>query len=170
MFLNYQNTLPFYDFGLESGWNPIEANLLGASTVFSGDTPINHIGYSLQAFQQAHQQTAGEWDKVIRDNQAIDPNNNPYIPHYPKNPDDSVNNPSLNNTGKVRRICSDANGNIVLTSREGEAGIRCTTSIDQSPGFFDELTKGTVTTSFGDFEKRILLVVAGIAIILVAIK
>lgn len=50
------NTLPLINFAKESGWNPIEAWLLGASPVVSGDTPFSNVGYSIAAFQQAHTQ------------------------------------------------------------------------------------------------------------------
>ncbi len=51
----YNQTMPLVNFSRESGWNPIEAWLMGASPVISGSTGIDNLAHTVSAFQQAHQ-------------------------------------------------------------------------------------------------------------------
>lgn len=159
----------------------LSANSLGFSTRFNGYTPASYFQDSVnrlnsflsqrgggigqnRVFQEPRIRSGADWDRIIRENQtgsnSTDPETSPYIPHYPPTQGD----PSLGNAGRVRRICSDAQGNIVDASREGQPGVRCTTSVDQSPGFFEELFNGEFHAP--DLFKNIFL--AALALILIA--
>lgn len=47
------NTTHFADLTLEYGWNPAEADLLGASPYLNGDTPISFARFTLDQFANA---------------------------------------------------------------------------------------------------------------------
>lgn len=47
-------SLPLVNFARESGWNPTEAWLLGASPVISGSTGIDNLAHTVTSFQEAH--------------------------------------------------------------------------------------------------------------------
>ena len=50
----YSESLPLFNFSRETGWNPTEAWLLGASSVISGSTGVDNLAHTVTAFQEAH--------------------------------------------------------------------------------------------------------------------
>lgn len=47
------NTAPMINFAREMSWNPVEASLLGASAIISGDTPLANVRYTLDSYYRA---------------------------------------------------------------------------------------------------------------------
>jgi len=73
----YSQTMPLVNFSRESGWNTIEAWLVGASPVISGSTGIDNALYTVTAFQQAHQSPKFCADK---DGKVVDCNSPDRVP------------------------------------------------------------------------------------------
>jgi len=51
--VTYDNPLQLTNFNTEYGWNEIEANLLGASGIITGNMPTGYIKYSLEQYANA---------------------------------------------------------------------------------------------------------------------
>lgn len=54
------NSLQLFNFNTEFGWNEIEANLLGASGIITGNTPVSFIRNSLDKYLMAFQEPVGQ--------------------------------------------------------------------------------------------------------------
>jgi len=92
----YQNTMPLVNFSRESGWNPIEMWLLGASPVISGSTGLDNVVHTTTMFQETHKPKfcADKNGKVVDCNSpdrvqggASGGDNNPIYGQNPKQSD-----------------------------------------------------------------------------------
>lgn len=170
------NTLPMVNFTREYGWNPVEANLLGASSFFSGDTPTENVLGSVNIFQIAHGITPQKpkfcSDKTGR---VVPCDSKDAVPYDQR---DGVTNDPLaqggNGSGSTtaspegytkRDIWVDKNGNIVPPNTPGatqadlygkDAGVGAT-------------VKGALGIDADDLFKRITFVVIGIVILAIAL-
>lgn len=164
--MDYTQSLPLVRFSRESGWNPVEMWLLGATDNITGHTDANNVAHTIKMFQQAHQQPkfcADKNGRVVDCNSpervqggATGGRNNPiYGDQTPSQPPD--------NSGDWRRdtIWTDGNGNIVP---EGTPGAIPSDMWSRGAGIVD-----TLTSNADNWFKRVVLALAAIVIIAIGV-
>lgn len=165
----YSQSLPLVNFAQEAGWNPIEAWLLGASPVISGQTGIDNALHTVTAFQQAHTPKfcADKTGKVVPCDSpdrvqggATGGTNNPIYGENPQNPS-SAQAPDNSGDWHQETIWIDPQGNQVPPNTPGATA---NTMWVRGAGIIDSLTSNA-----DNWFKRIMLGLAAIVIIAIAI-
>ncbi len=170
------NTLPMVNFVREYGWNPVEANLLGASAFFSGDTPVENVLGSIGAFREAHG-FAPQKPKFCADRKGkVVPCDSPEAVPYSER--EGVTNDPLAQGGsgsgstttapegyKKKDVWVDANGDAVPP---GTPGAQPTDLYSKDAGV-GATVKEYLGLDTDDMFKRITLVVFAVVILAVAL-
>lgn len=167
------NTLPLFNFAKEYGWNPIEANLLGASAIISGDTPIQNVLHTMQTYTASFGgQTPAPTNKprFCSDKAGkVVPCNSPDAVPYDQR-DGVTNDPSRQDPKLPRdpRIYKP-DGSIIPESerqKDADGGIPLTR---EEADKFKATNEKQSSSVFDDWFKRIALVIAGIVLLAVAV-
>ena len=166
------NTLPMINFTREFGWNPVEANLLGASAFFSGDTPTENVLGSVQVYQLAHgilpQKPKFCSDKTGRVVSCDSKEAVPFDQRDGVTNDPSKQDPKLPQTpdGYTKRdIWADKDGNIVPPNTPGATQA----DLYGKDAGVGAAVIGALGIDADDLFKRITFVVIGIVILAVAL-
>lgn len=148
----YDQSLKLIDFAKESGWNPTEAWLLGASSVITGSTGVDNLAHTVTMFQQAHT------PKFCADkNGKVVPCDSPD--RVPGGTTGGTNNPIYGNPTQDNPYGDQIPG-----------GVKPPNEVygDQIPGA-SGTPKNANNGIFDDYFKRIILALAAIVIIAIAV-
>lgn len=156
------NTLPILNFTREYSWNPIEAWLLGASPVISGDTPASNVIHTYNQYLRAHN-FQGQWPPASIGQSCTDQNGRKVpCPSEQDNTKPSVGTiPDNSGDWKEEEVWIDKDGNIVAPNTPGATK---NTMRVRGAGVVDSLLSNS-----DNWFKRITLVAVGIVIIAIAI-
>lgn len=167
------NTLPMINFAREYGWNPVEANLLGASAFFSGDTPTENVLGSVNIFQVAHGITAQKpkfcSDKTGRvvscdSREAVPYDQRDGVTNDPSK-QDPKNLPPIPDGYQKKDIWVDKDGNIVPPNTPGATQA----DLYGKDAGIGAAVQSAIGIDADDLFKRITFVVIGIVILAIAL-